>query len=87
VEFSVNKANALGCRMGCRKPLPAGAPELSAEDRALVIKTCLSGCDERATDVVLAEAARLDVCITDHCEAQCLGSREAPAQTGSGAQK
>lgn len=74
VAFTVGKAQALGCRMGCRKPLPPGAPKLEDTDRAAVIKTCIATCDGLFTDPT-GEAARLDACIVTQCNSQCLTSR------------
>jgi hypothetical protein len=78
VKFAVNTAAALGCRMGCRKPLPhgilpPGLPVLDAADRAAVVDTCLARCGEYMP--YSEEAIRLDACITEHCESQCLVAR------------
>ena len=70
MPFAVDTAQALGCRMGCRKPLPPGMPELGASDRAAVIKTCLAKCSELFT--ASDEVIRLDGCIADRCNPECL---------------
>ncbi|MDC0749499.1 hypothetical protein [Polyangium mundeleinium] len=70
VAFTPSTAQALGCRMGCRKPLPAGMPVLEDSDRAAMIKTCLARCGElfEPSD----EATRLDGCIAERCNPECL---------------
>jgi hypothetical protein len=73
VKFAVNTAQALGCRIGCRKPLPPGAPNLEPADRAAIVKTCLAKCGEHFADS--EEATRLDACIAQRCESQCLTNR------------
>jgi hypothetical protein len=59
--------------MGCRKPLLPGMPVLEASDRAAVIKTCLAKCNEIFEES--DEANRLDACIVDRCNPECLAGR------------
>lgn len=73
VAFSVSAAQALGCRMGCRKPLPAGMPALGDSDRAAVIKTCLDTCGKLFEPS--EEATRLDGCMAERCNPECLAGR------------
>jgi len=56
--------------MGCHKPLPPGVPVLGESDRAAVIKTCLTRCNELFEES--DEATRLDGCIVDRCNPECL---------------
>ena len=74
MAFTSSKAQSLGCRMGCRKPLPPGAPKLADHDRAAVIKSCIATCDGLFADAT-GEAARLDECLATQCSSDCLTSR------------
>lgn len=74
LAFASSNAQSLGCRMGCRKPLPPGAPKLADSDRAAVIKNCIATCDGLFADPT-GEAARLDECLATQCSADCLTSR------------
>ena len=73
VTFTVSKAQALGCHLGCRKPLPSGAPKLADADRAAVIKTCVAHCDGMFEDAT-GEAVRMDECIATQCNSECITS-------------
>jgi len=72
VLFAGRTAQALGCRMGCRKPLPIGAPPPPRDERAAAIEACLATCDEVFPDPS-QQAPRMDACIAGQCASQCLG--------------
>jgi hypothetical protein len=70
VPFDIPTAQALGCRMGCRKPPFAGMPQLGDSDREAVTTLCLAKCNEMFE--ASEEAIRLDRCIAERCNSDCL---------------
>ena len=68
VAYEQKLATAVGCRIGCRKPQK---PTLSADQAALALQMCLSGC----ASVFPSKgntAQDLDTCIANNCTDACL---------------